>query len=115
MLFAVAVAPGAKKALKGSGYLEAILAGQESIVGPQGTTAALLQQNMTQQMSGYAITAKPSANLYILLQVRPPSKSIGNICAVRRFLSKDSEQTLCPCFAKTERASHTAKWCEVFS
>lgn len=36
---------------------------------PRGATAALLQQGMTEQLWGYAITAKPSANLYILLQV----------------------------------------------
>lgn len=37
----------------------------------RGATAAFLQQGMFEQLWGYAITAKPSANLYILLQVRP--------------------------------------------
>lgn len=35
-------------------------------------TAALLQQWMSEQQGGYAITAKPSANLYILLQACCP-------------------------------------------
>ena len=41
----------------------------------RGATASLLQRGMAEQLRGYAITAKPSANLYILLQVSPDSES----------------------------------------
>ena len=42
---------------------------EQRVRGKQGATAAWLQRRMQQQTTGYAITAKPSANLYILLQV----------------------------------------------
>ena len=45
----------------------------------RGATASLLQRGMSEQLWGYAITAKPSANLYILLQVRSPASSDAQI------------------------------------
>ena len=41
-----------------------------------GPSKELMRQIASEQICGYAITAKPSANLYILLQVSPTQTPI---------------------------------------
>ena len=68
------MSPKSRKDIEGSGMSEAIASAERKKTNVASChSAALLKARMRQQNSGYAITAKPSANLYILLQVWSPS------------------------------------------
>lgn len=61
-----------RAAAEAGGYLAAVKEAAVALRPPTskgGMTAAWVRKSMAAEYSGYAITAKPSANLYILLQV----------------------------------------------
>ena len=67
--------PGAKVVVEEAGAMTQVLleSGQPEDRGLPpllGATSAWLLDAMARPLSGYAITAKPSANLYILMQAR---------------------------------------------
>lgn len=76
-----AAVPKLKRSVKDLVADEKVDAAAQMMLSPNhpGQSKELLRRIATDQMGGYAITAKPSANLYILLQVKLFCRSMHSL------------------------------------